>query len=406
MSTSYSPSDSKPINHYRRGEHYVDQERWDDAIRELRSEVKVHPDNTDAHYQLGIAYFKNGQIGESIQRFQVAVRIDPNHVKSHHNLALAYKLEKRWEDAIREAEAVLRIDPDFENSHYTYYILGEAYARTGSLERAIAGLETALRLGCGRAGPLLDTVRRRDCAGLQQQSSQVHQSSRRSDQVDSQHTFESGADVRSFLDHVFARLSDQDTTVKKQVRSWLREKRRSYSGSAYLDQMERNAIYLFERVRMRNATSAFYLQTGQPTVNNQEQAINYMRALEIEEAQEGARAHIQYVRTGTCPGCSHHGDHHRYAAYRKLRQTGSLSEYLDTVEFDAVYYQGLLITAGALLTSLLVNHQFAGSAREVPRGEIVRVVAERVEIHWNLWSGNVTSPQAQAHTPWISRILQ
>lgn len=224
--------------------------------------------------------------------------------------------------------------------------------------------------------------------------------------MNAKHRMSNVTDVRHLLDYLFGLLSNQDEMVRRQVESWLREKRRSYSGSAYLDQMERNAIYLFERVRLRNATSVLYLRTGEPVVDSEEQAIQYMRILEIEEAQERARAHTEYVRTGTCSGCAMHQDHQTYSQYVRLRQAGNLSEYLETVEFDAVYYQGLLITSGMLLTSLLLNHQFGGSARQVPIGETQRAVRERVKLHWDAWSGNLTSPSARPHTPWIARILE
>lgn len=224
--------------------------------------------------------------------------------------------------------------------------------------------------------------------------------------MSARHRVSSIAEVRHLLDYLFGLLSNQDGTVRRQVETWLREKRRLYSGSAYLDQMERNAIYLFERIRLRNATCTLYLRTGEPVVDSQEQAIQYMNTLEIEEAQQRARAHTQYVRTGACSGCAVHDDHQIYSQYLRLRKSGNPSKYLETVEFDAVYYQGLLITAGMLLTSLLINPQFGASAGQVPYGEIQMAVRERVKLHWDAWSGNLTSPDARPHTSWIASILE
>lgn len=214
------------------------------------------------------------------------------------------------------------------------------------------------------------------------------------------------ADVRDLVDHLCGDLSSQQEFARNGVSRWLREKRAGFAQDGYLDQMEKNAIYLFLSVAATNAASARYLLGGTPVVSNQHQAMRYARTVGTEGALQDARLHLEYVRKGSCRGCAAHEDHHVFSEYRKMRASGDLGTYLDAVEFDAVYRQGLLITSQMLLVSLLVNPQVAGSCRTVPKDEISRVLEERVNLHWGIWSETHRSPGSSTRVPWISKILE
>lgn len=199
----------------------------------------------------------------------------------------------------------------------------------------------------------------------------------------------SAGEVRGFIEMIFVQLDDMvGDSVSSQVYEGLEDKQRSFNGPAYLDQIEKNAIYLAEGSRALGAAIAHYLCVGEPLLPP-EHVGHFVFTTATIQAQHATLLHANYLRTGVCSGCQVHSEHHRYSEWRDLRQSGDWSKYTEEMEFSYVFNQSLFITGKTLLTALLLNHQAAGVARWVPPAEVLGVVRERIEVHSNLWSMKV-----------------
>lgn len=83
--------------HYQKGSEAVQQDKLEEAVRELQMAVALNPANSSAdselqkaaktkesrmHYELGLELEKQGKYAEAITEFQEAVRIDPRNAKA------------------------------------------------------------------------------------------------------------------------------------------------------------------------------------------------------------------------------------------------------------------------------------------------------------------------------------
>jgi tetratricopeptide (TPR) repeat protein len=122
---------------------YLRQGRYDDAVSELSTAIRLNEVHTSAHNFLGVAYYKMGRLDDAIEKYRYACYLDPRYVQAHLNLGLAYFKRGDIEDAIREYETALSLDPDYAKAQYN---LGLAYERQGRLPEAVSAYRTALSL--------------------------------------------------------------------------------------------------------------------------------------------------------------------------------------------------------------------------------------------------------------------
>ena len=135
--------------------------RYDEATRELRSVVAVHPDNACARSILGRVLICTGQSQEAISLLEDAVSSTDRSPGSIQWLAVAYA------HAGRRAEA-LRLVDELKRRQKTTYVPPAAfvfpYVELGDYDQAFAWLELAYReqsniLMFLRVGPFFDPVR-------------------------------------------------------------------------------------------------------------------------------------------------------------------------------------------------------------------------------------------------------
>ncbi|MFQ5561493.1 MAG: tetratricopeptide repeat protein [Nitrospinota bacterium] len=56
--------------HFEKGEAYLKQEKFDEAVIEFKNAVKIDPDNGLGHYKLGMAYVRKGNVPGLQQGFK------------------------------------------------------------------------------------------------------------------------------------------------------------------------------------------------------------------------------------------------------------------------------------------------------------------------------------------------
>ncbi|MBI3609568.1 MAG: tetratricopeptide repeat protein [Nitrospirae bacterium] len=123
---------------------YENLRRLEDAAQEYQIALKLQPNYADAHNNLGIIYAMQGRLEEAAQEYQTALKVEHNHAVAHYNLGITYKDLGRWEDAVREYQAALKLKPDWVEAHDK---LGRLFDEQGRLEEAVREYRTALKIG-------------------------------------------------------------------------------------------------------------------------------------------------------------------------------------------------------------------------------------------------------------------
>lgn len=129
LKKSYQPSTAAPpspkpatpaelaIQHYRQGEAYFAESKWDDAVKEYQTAIKLKPDNAEAYGAWGFALATKGNVDGAITEYQRALRLAPKDYEVHNNLGAALSAKGDVDGAIREYREALRLAPNDAQAH-------------------------------------------------------------------------------------------------------------------------------------------------------------------------------------------------------------------------------------------------------------------------------------------------
>jgi tetratricopeptide (TPR) repeat protein len=117
--------------------------KYDEAERELQEALRLKPDYTEAHNNLGSLYARSGRYEEAIEELREALRLNPQYAVAHNNLGHIHALQNKNQEAIMEFMEALGIDPDYAPAHCN---LGSIFAETGMYDEALKEFQEALRL--------------------------------------------------------------------------------------------------------------------------------------------------------------------------------------------------------------------------------------------------------------------
>ena len=84
---------------------------FEEAVEELRAELRVDQKNIQALGDLGYAYANLERFDEAIATWEEVLKIDPRQAKAHFNLGLAYISKDKLDSAREHFEAFLRMSP-------------------------------------------------------------------------------------------------------------------------------------------------------------------------------------------------------------------------------------------------------------------------------------------------------
>lgn len=129
--------------HINLGLAYYDDKRYDEAIEEYRTALRLNPNYPEAHNNLGFAYCNKGRLDEAIYEYKAALRLNPNYARAYNNLGNAYMALGFIDDAIGYYKIALRLNPNLAGTHNN---LGLAYRQKGLLKEAIQEFQAALKI--------------------------------------------------------------------------------------------------------------------------------------------------------------------------------------------------------------------------------------------------------------------
>ena len=110
--TACQDDSAKLTEHISRGESYVEDERYPEAVIEYRSALQIDPNHAGAHFALAHTYLRLGKAREGFWELRETVRLDPaNHDAKIEFSQLAIFAEEH-EEALKQTESVIAEDPE------------------------------------------------------------------------------------------------------------------------------------------------------------------------------------------------------------------------------------------------------------------------------------------------------
>ena len=101
-----------PLRHDAMGDLYLEVNRYDDAIAEYRTSIRLNGASATTHYNLGYALSLRGRGQEAVAAFEDAIRLDPDYAQAHNNLGALLQLLGRRVEAREHYERAVALRPD------------------------------------------------------------------------------------------------------------------------------------------------------------------------------------------------------------------------------------------------------------------------------------------------------
>ncbi len=137
-------SDDEKINGFReRGDAYVEQEAWAEAVIEYRNILQIDPNDARAHEKLAECYMKQEMFKEAYWELSETVRLDPSNVEVRLAYAGVSMAAERYDEVLIQADAIIELDP---NHGPAYLLRGQALQNLDREDEVEEALLKALEL--------------------------------------------------------------------------------------------------------------------------------------------------------------------------------------------------------------------------------------------------------------------
>lgn len=120
---------------------YFSKHEYAQTEAQLKRVLELDPENDDASYFLGFSYLAEKKTPESKQTFSRLIAKNPNLPGAHYGLGLALADEGNQQAAIEEFKITAKLRPEFEGVHYE---MGQAQAKLGLYDDAIASFQNEI----------------------------------------------------------------------------------------------------------------------------------------------------------------------------------------------------------------------------------------------------------------------
>lgn len=105
---------SDATTHCNRGDSFLNDERYDEALAEFQKAIDIKPDYARAYFGRGHVYRRTKRYANAITEFHQAIQFKPNYKEAHYGLGVAYFEWKDNNQAMAAANAALQIDPSYQ----------------------------------------------------------------------------------------------------------------------------------------------------------------------------------------------------------------------------------------------------------------------------------------------------
>jgi len=138
---SKSPDKARPYSY--RGVQYIEQHKYQEAIRDLKKAIELNPRWVDAYSNLGYLSSKLNDYDQGIVYLNKAIELDSNYASAYNNRAEIYTLEKKYDEALIDYNKAIKIKPNY---HSAYSNRGNIFTKQNKFEEALLDLNMAIEL--------------------------------------------------------------------------------------------------------------------------------------------------------------------------------------------------------------------------------------------------------------------
>jgi Flp pilus assembly protein TadD len=110
----------------------------DAAIPELKAELQLAPDNTEASYNLAYALLETSQKDEGLALLRKVVETNPDYSEAQYLLGKTLVTEQKFEEAVPHLETAVRLTPASAFAHYQLQAAYRKVGRTADADREAA----------------------------------------------------------------------------------------------------------------------------------------------------------------------------------------------------------------------------------------------------------------------------
>ena len=126
-----------------RGLAHADQGKYDLAILEYNSAIKMKPEDADAYNSRGNAFAAKHESDRAIQDYDTAIRLRPNSPFAYNNRGAVLATKDKFDRAIADFDQAIKLKPDYAGALNSR---GFAYQLKGDYAHAIQDFSESIKL--------------------------------------------------------------------------------------------------------------------------------------------------------------------------------------------------------------------------------------------------------------------
>ncbi len=149
LRSAVAAGDDSPEVHGELGLILYRQGRFRDAVPELGRAAQINPESAEYSLKLAASILGDHRYGVAVEFLQAVAGRFGELAEYHYDLGVAYFGTHDYKSAIRALEEAIRIDPKMDLAHF---FLGNTWAVSGGLDKAVASYRNALTLNPTNAG--------------------------------------------------------------------------------------------------------------------------------------------------------------------------------------------------------------------------------------------------------------
>lgn len=125
----------------------------EEALKEYLLLIKRVPDRSDYYRKAGLVFEERNRTDRAVQFYRKAVEVNPRDAEAHTRLGLLLYRAKRPQEARSELDTALRLDPD---NHEAWYCVGRILKEAGDCVGAMSAFERSSRSPRFKARSLIE----------------------------------------------------------------------------------------------------------------------------------------------------------------------------------------------------------------------------------------------------------